>query len=164
VEVISHSAGGFASSVETIGNYSFTIVNSYTRATIVSSTNTSGSSLGGFIYLFFFNNYFPIVNITNCYSSGFVFGQFNLASSISSFSSSNGTFIASNFYFNNQTNPQLPALGSGNSTYLNIVNGIDCSNLLSIIMSFDQSIWVIFFLFYLTISFYFYLFVNFVIL
>ena len=131
------NCGGLIGTISLTDSSKLFVSNSYTRSEVKSSNGT----VGGFFGIINFSSISASVNITNSYSSNFVFGSTNVSNSIGAITGNTATFISMSFYFNNQTNPSLPAIASGNSSYPNAVLGLNCLGILSAIQSFNSSIW-----------------------
>ena len=130
------NCGGLVGYLYLSSNSTGFISDSYTRSNVSGTSN----STGGFIGVVFFENNHSFINISNCYSSNYVSGNSDIATSLGGFLGVKPTINSQNFFFNNQTNPLLPSTISSNPE-MDIVYGLECNHLLSIVLSFNQSVW-----------------------
>ena len=129
------NCGGLIGSItfNSMGSF-LSFLNCYSRSRV-----TANLIVGGLIGFFQTDTYTPVVSFNTVYNSNQVFGNTDRGASIGLITTNNESISSSNFLFNNQSNPSVPGVGSGN--YPSLTTGLNCNQLLAQIGIFNQSIW-----------------------
>ena len=129
-----NTLGGLVGIIESNNLGNISVSNSYARCNITAGSPTS--NIGGFVGKIFNSTMNPsIIRFDNCYSSNSITANgSDISVSIGKIDSGNIDLNSSNFFYNNQTNALANPFSS-------LVTGVNCVNLLSNVLGFNQTIW-----------------------